>query len=70
METLFARKLAIIRASLPPSLCCTDKSSAIMEVFFVWLKNFISISLLMFAEFFFACVFPIGAPRVLYMIQI
>ena len=35
--TLFAMELAIIRASLPPSLCCEAKLSAIMQVFFVWL---------------------------------
>jgi len=37
--TLFARKLAMMRASLPPSWCFTERFSAMTEIFLVWLKN-------------------------------
>lgn len=37
--TLFARKLAVMRASLPPSWCFTERFSAMTEIFLVWLKN-------------------------------
>jgi hypothetical protein len=36
---LFARKLAVMRASLPPSWCFTERFSAMTEIFLVWLKN-------------------------------
>ena len=39
MGILFAKKLAVIRASLPSRLCLTERCSAICVVFFVWLKN-------------------------------
>ena len=39
MGVWFDRKLAAMRASLPPRLCFTDKLRAMMLVFLVWLKN-------------------------------